>query len=276
MCPDELYHYGIKGMKWGVRRYQNKDGTLTPAGKKRIAELYGNEHKLSLDRKLAAQRESTLKRNGVSHRSGDADVIRKGTVFRRVSDTDKEDLSRRKYVSLTNQDAKEYRDLMANGLLGTAKPKNIYEYRLEAMSDLTVATGQQVIGKLLKEYGSKSFARTYAEYERLDLRNNRYKTYGLTAEGNTKLTENIQRELGDSTKEKWAGLHARRVEQKTRNEVHKLLYKNQKISSEMRDYYAKKGYDAIVDMEDYLDGFDYPLILLTPSNSVTVKSVRKV
>lgn len=33
----ELYHHGIKGMKWGVRRYQNADGTLTPAGKKRDA-----------------------------------------------------------------------------------------------------------------------------------------------------------------------------------------------------------------------------------------------
>ena len=30
-----LIHYGTKGMKWGVRRYQNKDGSLTPAGKKR-------------------------------------------------------------------------------------------------------------------------------------------------------------------------------------------------------------------------------------------------
>ena len=35
---NELHHSGIKGMKWGVRRYQNKDGTLTDAGKKRYGE----------------------------------------------------------------------------------------------------------------------------------------------------------------------------------------------------------------------------------------------
>lgn len=35
----ELYHHGIKGMKWGVRRYRNTDGSLTPAGKKRYSKL---------------------------------------------------------------------------------------------------------------------------------------------------------------------------------------------------------------------------------------------
>lgn len=34
----ELYHFGVKGMRWGVRRYQNKDGSLTPAGKKRYSD----------------------------------------------------------------------------------------------------------------------------------------------------------------------------------------------------------------------------------------------
>ena len=37
---DYLYHHGVKGMKWGVRRYQNADGTLTDAGKKRIGKEY--------------------------------------------------------------------------------------------------------------------------------------------------------------------------------------------------------------------------------------------
>lgn len=34
----EIYHHGIKGMKWGIRRYQNPDGSLTPAGQKRLAK----------------------------------------------------------------------------------------------------------------------------------------------------------------------------------------------------------------------------------------------
>ena len=38
--PTYLMHYGVKGQKWGVRRYQNKDGTLTNEGKKRYNSVF--------------------------------------------------------------------------------------------------------------------------------------------------------------------------------------------------------------------------------------------
>ena len=42
---DEFYHYGIKGQKWGMRRFQNNDGTLTPNGKKRYSGNRGDVEK---------------------------------------------------------------------------------------------------------------------------------------------------------------------------------------------------------------------------------------
>lgn len=44
---DEMYHHGIRGQKWGIRRYQNKDGSLTPAGRKRAAKLEKEYNKIT-------------------------------------------------------------------------------------------------------------------------------------------------------------------------------------------------------------------------------------
>lgn len=50
MPTDDLYHHGIRGQKWGVRRYQNADGTLTADGKKRLEAYKTREESEAIDR----------------------------------------------------------------------------------------------------------------------------------------------------------------------------------------------------------------------------------
>lgn len=53
--PSELYHHGVKGQRWGVRRYQNKDGSLTLSGKKRYKQSYSDEAKSLSDDELRSR-----------------------------------------------------------------------------------------------------------------------------------------------------------------------------------------------------------------------------
>lgn len=89
-CSDDsLTHYGVLGMKWGIRRYQNKDGTLTSAGKQR----YQYE---SLSTKYHAKRAQRLQNKiDSSEKSGKNDSSRIEKLTRkRDRQLDKERLSR--------------------------------------------------------------------------------------------------------------------------------------------------------------------------------------
>lgn len=145
-----LEHHGIKGMKWGIRRYQNKDGSLTPEGRKR----YSDDSKKSTQDNTPGKNTILTKRNiaigaaiavgvlaaiggmyvykksnikipiaeykfgekiAVNSLSNLDKTISKGTKFQRISSKSFEDYvgeGKRIYASYLNKDNRMYKEVM--------------------------------------------------------------------------------------------------------------------------------------------------------------------
>ena len=82
---NELYHHGVVGMKWGVRRYQNKDGSLTNAGKRRYGTK-ANFEKVQAAKKAAAKANSkqAIARRKANERTA-AEVAKYGATCNSIS-----------------------------------------------------------------------------------------------------------------------------------------------------------------------------------------------
>lgn len=102
---DIVKHYGVKGMKWGVRRYQNKDGSLTPLGKEHKKALLNNDDNL------------------VQQSDGDY-VLKKGTVVQRMSDRKETLRGQRTYISFLKADNEAYDQLFTDDVT-EENPENV-------------------------------------------------------------------------------------------------------------------------------------------------------
>lgn len=106
-----LEHYGILGMKWGIRRYRNKDGTLTNAGKKRAA-------KLEAERRLLDDAKS--KNSSVSKSSSTQEASKKS---KDVSEMTDEELNKAINRIRNENTYKELTEPKPNQALRTAKER---------------------------------------------------------------------------------------------------------------------------------------------------------
>lgn len=116
----ELYHYGIKGQRWGVRRYQNPDGTLTLKGKRR----YGEEHTRTLKKGTEIQNISRRKLDPTNKRAS------------------------RIYGAYTDSDKAEYLDMMGNFQYDGRGYKNT----LTVKEDIKIASEKEVVRTVVEMF----------------------------------------------------------------------------------------------------------------------------
>lgn len=141
--PDELCHHGTKGMKWGIRRYQNKDGSLTAAGKKRYEKEL---EKIKKEQKVLKNKERTQKK------------VEKLEAMKKENDELKSKLSPLKkkeepegVIKERNKSAK----VLSNQELDEriARMKKEKEYNSLKEDTDSVANGKKIAGEVLEKVG---------------------------------------------------------------------------------------------------------------------------
>ena len=173
--PYELYHHGIKGQRWGRRRWQNTDGSLTPEGyphygvsgprKKVNRYLYNDESLTKAGKRKYKEGYSSpyydenhnLTEAGKKHYGSDELVSKGSKTYRVALDTQDKTYANRKYVSLDKEDHKRWQDSLGYqyGMYG----KLTRNLNYVTMDDLKIA-GDNTMAKTFIDKTMKSVGKT--------------------------------------------------------------------------------------------------------------------
>lgn len=142
-------HYNIKGSKWGQRRFQNKDGSLTPAGRERYGVGNGKKNGVSALDKLKIKRKAAANKKGQPVKK---QVVKKKSPEQIKKEQEAAREAKRKEV-LASRSAKTLYDnanLFTTEELRAAKERLMLERDIKALEPKTISKGEARIQKIKK------------------------------------------------------------------------------------------------------------------------------
>lgn len=146
----ELYHHGIKGQKWGIRRYQYADGTYTPAGRKRygVSQSSSNAQRVATMMGMKVKDVVNTARTQVTGRQYVDTYLKRGTTFARIQ-TSKEFENFAFYATYKKADSDKYMGLFGKNLTSRANSdaKRAEKIANASGSEADAATAKQLRDK---------------------------------------------------------------------------------------------------------------------------------
>ena len=145
MDNNELTHWGIKGMKWGIRRFQNKDGSLTAAGKKRRGIDDSDDNRTE---SIEAKRERLLKSTNASEIYKNRNLLTTAEINERLNRIDTE----RRLSEAASKESKPKKTTIdrVNTILKYGNKINeIYNF---AQTPVMKALKKKLLGEKAKDY----------------------------------------------------------------------------------------------------------------------------